>query len=277
MSKATVLIVDDELLVRRLLAEMLGRAGYNVELASSGVAALERLHQPGIDLLLLDLRLGEIDGVQVMEKARQIWPQLPIIMLTAHGSLASAIAAVRCGAADYLLKPINADLLRERVASVLSNYSQLRQRGQLLQSMYSQFQSILHNEGLLHEAGAHDPAHEARGLVYEAGPLQIDVDRHMVLMHGQPVEVTPSEFAILLELLSQPGAVVPCLRLTHATQTVADDEEAARQLIRPHIVRLRRKLEPNPQEPRHLISVRGVGYRWIADPVGAAVAQFVFA
>jgi DNA-binding response OmpR family regulator len=80
--------------------------------------------------------------------------------------------------------------------------------------------------------------------------------------HGRNVDVTPSEFAILLELLGQPGVVVPCLRLAQAIQTPAADEEEARQLIRPHVVRLRRKLEADPQQPHHLISVRGVGYRW---------------
>jgi two-component system KDP operon response regulator KdpE len=103
--------------------------------------------------------------------------------------------------------------------------------------------------------------------VYRSGPLHLDVQRHAVMMHEQPVEVTPSEFAILVELLSHPGAVVPCLRLTEAIQTAVDDEEAARQLIRPHIVRLRRKLELDPQQPCYLLSVRGLGYRWASEPV----------
>lgn len=275
--KPTLLLADDELMVRRLLGDALTRAGYQVVLASSGAEAIERLRQPGIDLLLIDFRIGDMDGVQVMELARQLWPQLPIVMLTAHGSLASAIAALRCGAADYLLKPVNAEVLRERIATILSGYRQSRARAETLQTLYSQFQSLLHNEGLLREAAVGRPA-AARGTVYESGPLWIDVDRHVVLMHGQPVDVTPSEFAILLELLGQPGAVVPCLRLTRAIQTLADDEEAARQLIRPHIVRLRRKLEANPQQPCHLISVRGLGYRWIGEPELVPAGQhFAFA
>lgn len=278
MKKATLLLVDDELMVRRLLGDALERANYRVELASSGAEAIERLLRPGIDLLLVDFRIGDMDGVQVMQAARKLWPQLPIVMLTAHGSLASAIAALRCGASDYLLKPINADTLRERIGAILSSYHQSRTRHETLQTLYSQFQSLLHSEGLLSEPQASQRPGAAGSMVYESGPLRVDVDRHVVLMHGQPVEVTPSEFAILLELLSQPGTVVPCLRLTHAIQTLADDEEAARQLIRPHIVRLRRKLEANPQQPCHLISVRGLGYRWIGEPaLAAANAQFAFA
>jgi len=106
MTTETILIVDDEQIVRRLMGDALQRAGYTVELAASGAEALERLSRPGIDLMLLDLQLGDLDGVQVMRVAREHWPELQIMMLTAHGSLTSAIAAVRHGAADYLLKPL---------------------------------------------------------------------------------------------------------------------------------------------------------------------------
>ena len=132
MKKATVLIVDDELMVRRVLGDALTRAGYAVELAGSGHEGLQRLHSPGIDLLLLDLFLGDLDGVEVMQEARQLWPQLPIIMLTAHGSLSSAISAVRCGAADYLLKPISVETLRESVARVLEKSTAVNHRSEWL-------------------------------------------------------------------------------------------------------------------------------------------------
>jgi two-component system KDP operon response regulator KdpE len=266
MSRATLLLVDDELIVRRLLGDALARAGYHVEVASSDTEALDRLARPGIDMLLVDLRLGDADGVQVMQAARQLWPRLPIIMLTANGSLSSAIAAVRCGVADYLLKPIDLDTLRERVAVILDEYYSARARAEQLTSMYSQLQAILQGEGWLHETHADAPAPAPGVRVYRAGPLALDVQYHTVLLHQRPIDVTPSEFAILVELLRNPGAVVPCLRLTEAIQTAVDDEEAARQLIRPHIVRLRRKLEHDPQQPSYLLSVRGLGYRWANEP-----------
>lgn len=262
MGTETVLIVDDEVVVQRVLGDALRRAGYAVEVANNGSEALERLAQPGVDLLLLDLRLGDIDGVQVMQAARAQWPRLPIVMLTAHGSLPSAIAAVRYGAADYLLKPISVDALRERVTAVLADHQATQARAERLKSMYFQFQTMLRSEGLLHETTIGASGSMSLTTVYVAGPLRLDVQRHAATMHGQPVDLTPSEFAILRELLNQPGAAVSCLRLAQAIQTVAEDEEEARQLIRPHIVRLRRKLEADPQQPCHLISVRGIGYRW---------------
>jgi two-component system KDP operon response regulator KdpE len=273
MSRATLLLVDDELIVRRLLGDALARAGYHVEVASSDTEALDRLGRPGIDMLLVDLRLGDADGVQVMQAARRLWPRLPIIMLTANGSLSSAIAAVRCGVADYLLKPIDLETLRERVAAILDEYVQLQTRTEQLTLMYSQLQSILQGEGWLPKTHADMAAQPAGVRVYRSGPLALDVQYHTVLLHQQPVEVTPSEFAILVELLRNPGAVVPCLRLTEAIQTAVDDEEAARQLIRPHIVRLRRKLERDPQQPSYLLSVRGLGYRWANEPTVVPIAD----
>ena len=262
MNTETILIVDDEHVVRRLMGDALQRAGYTVELAASGAEALERLRRPGVDLMLLDLQLGDLDGVQVMRAAREHWPELQIMMLTAHGSLPSAIAAVRHGAADYLLKPLPVEMLRERVSCVLAQRRAAQEQAAQLRSVYTNLQSVLTSAGLLQEAAVGGPNAEAPNLIYEAGPLRIDVRRHTVAMSDRAVDVTPSEFAILLELLGQPGVVVTCLRLTQAIQTPAVDEEEARQLIRPHIVRLRRKLEFDPQQPRHLLSVRGVGYRW---------------
>jgi DNA-binding response OmpR family regulator len=265
MQKATILIVDDELVVRRVLGDVLARAGYTVELAGNGQEALARLAHPGIDLVLLDLQLGDIDGVQVMEQARKRWADLPIVMLTAHGSLTSAIAAVRYAAADYLLKPISLDELRTRVAAVLAAYANTHARQERLKAVYNQMHSLLVGEGILHEAEAGAPAGPTGSSFHVIGSLRLDERKHTVTMHGQPVDVTPIEFAILLELIIQPSVVVSCSQLARAANTVVSDEEEARQIIRPHIVRLRRKLEAYPQQPKYLLSVRGLGYRWSAD------------
>lgn len=268
MRKATILIVDDELLVRRVLGDALVRVGYKVEQAANGQAALERLRQEGIDLLLLDLFLGDLDGVQVLQEARKLWPMLPIVMLTAHGSLSSAIEAVRHGAADYLLKPVSVETLRSCVSRVLEQSASNLKRSEWLRSMYQQMRSFLEQEGILGSEGAFDEfavkayPNRSTAHIFQAGPLRIDTQQHTVSMHGRPIEVTPSEFLILQELLSQQGAVVPCSRLVKVLHSSVENEEEARQIIRPHIVRLRRKLEPDTPRPCHLLSIRGVGYRW---------------
>ncbi len=252
----TILVVDDEAVVRRVLGDALSQAGYRVRTASSVEEALALLGQGSVDLMLLDLQLGGRDGVEVLREARTRWPQLAVLILTAHGSLSSAIEAVRLDAADYLLKPIGIDALRARVAEVLARQRAGQQRQERIRHMYQQLQAIVHDEGLIPQA---EPV---AGEIFQAGPLTLDVPRHQVRMGGQPVELTPTEFAILQALARANGAVVPCTQLIQSFQSVNMEEDEARQVMRPHIVRLRRKIEPDPQRPIYVQSVRGVGYRW---------------
>lgn len=256
---ASILVVDDEAVVRRVLSDALSQAGYRVRAAASGEAALAMMVDEPAELILLDLQLGDSDGVEVMRTSRERWPQTQVIILTAHGSLASAIAAVRSDAADYLLKPIGVDELRRRVGEVIMRHRAGRERQERIRTMYQQLQALVADEGLLERQPGAGGAGE-RAL--SAGPLSVDVARHMVRMAGQPVEVTPTEFAILHALARNPGTVVPCVQIVQTFQGSVASEDEARQMLRPHIVRLRRKIEPDAAHPIYIQSVRGVGYRW---------------
>lgn len=258
-SPATILVVDDEAVVRRVLSDALSKEGYRVRNVSSAEDCLAALSAEQADLLLLDLQLGDVDGVEVMGTVRTRWPQTEIIILTAHGSMMSAIAAVRHGAADYLLKPVGVDALRARVAEVLARQRAVRERQEGIRHMYQQLQALVAAEGLAPQPpGPSLPP----GQIYVAGPLTLDVQRHTARMDGRAIDLTPTEFAILLALAAQPGSVVPCAQIVRSFQSGVNDEEEARQVLRPHIVRLRRKLESDPSRPTYVQSVRGVGYRW---------------
>jgi two-component system KDP operon response regulator KdpE len=264
---ATILVVDDEAVVRRVLGDALAQAGHAVRTAGSGEAALAALKEEPADLVLLDLQLGDADGVEVMQAIRERWPQTQIIILTAHGSMSSAIAAVRNEAADYLLKPIGVEALRCRAAEVLARHRASRQRQERIRTMYEQLQALVSEEHLPpSRAALPTPPRANQG---GAGPLSIDTTRHIVRMGGQPVDVTPTEFAILQALVRIPGAVVPCGQIVQGFQAGVTDEDEARQILRPHIVRLRRKLELDPSRPTYIQSVRGVGYRWNSSGAGA--------
>jgi DNA-binding response OmpR family regulator len=131
--------------------------------------------------------------------------------------------------------------------------------------MYLQLQALVLDEGLAPER-EHEPMTSGASLdLFTAGPLSLDVVRHQVRIEGHPVEVTPTEFAILHTLIRNPGAVVPCTQIVQSFQGNVADEDEARQILRPHIVRLRRKLERDPSQPAHLQAVRGVGYRWQSE------------
>ncbi|NNJ10838.1 response regulator transcription factor [Chloroflexales bacterium ZM16-3] len=267
MGSSSILVVDDEALVRRVLGDALIQAGYRVHRAADGTEALAVLEETSAHLMLLDLQLGEEDGVDVMRAARSRWPNLPIIILTAHGSMSSAIEAVRNDAADYLLKPISMDTLRARVSEVLDQHRASQQRSERIRTMYEQIQALVEDEGIGTERA---PAPAPLNATLRTGPLMIDVQQHMVRMAGQTIDLTPTEFAILHTLVRQPGTVIPCTQLIQAFQHGQMEEDEARAVMRPHIVRLRRKLEPNPQQPLYILSVRGIGYRWNDgdDPVG---------
>lgn len=259
--RATILVVDDEAVVRRVLGDALTQAGYRVRTVASAEAALAAMADEPADLVLLDLQLGDADGVEVMQAVRERWPETQLIVLTAHGSMASAIAAVRHDAADYLLKPIGVDALRVRVAEVLERHQAGRRRQEHIRTLYEQLRVIVDDE----RPGAASATQRAPAVsagVYSAGPLTVDVSRYLVRMGGHPVDVTPTEFAILQSLARIPGAVVPCGQIVQSFQGGVADEDEARQMLRPHIVRLRRKLEPDPAQPIYIQSVRGVGYRW---------------
>lgn len=254
----TILIVDDEAVVRRVLGDALEQAGYRVRRAASGAEALAILAQAPIDLMVLDLQLGDTDGVAIMREVRIQWAHLPIIILTAHGSLSSAIEAVRHEAADYLLKPIGLDTLRNRVAETIARTHANRQRHERLKTMYSEIQALVAAEGLVPHRALPLPPMEC----IAAGPLTIDLHRHEVRLHGHAIEVTPTEFSILHTLAQYADAPISCTRLVDAFQGGSFAEDEARQIMRPHIVRLRRKIEADPQHPAFLQSVRGIGYRW---------------
>lgn len=263
-AQASILIVDDEAVVRRVFGDALAQAGYRVRLAESGEAALAALAVAPAELVLLDLQLGDSDGIEVMRAARERWPQLQIIILTAHGSMASAIEALRADVADYLLKPVSVEALRTRVAEVLARNRTNRERTERLRSMSQQLQAMLNADEMPPAPAKPTLAGER---VLRAGPLVLDIGRHSLHMDGQSIEVTPTEFAILHALLHSAGAVVTCGQLAQGFQSGVVDEDEARQIMRPHIVRLRRKLEPDPARPAYLQSVRGVGYRWNSNGI----------
>ncbi|PDW02861.1 response regulator transcription factor [Candidatus Viridilinea mediisalina] len=262
---AHILVVDDETVVRRVLGDALAQAGYRVRTAASGEQALALMAEHAADLVLLDLQLGDTNGVDVMHVMRERWPQTQIIILTAHGSMSSAIAAVRHEAADYLLKPIGVDALRQRVGEVLVRHRASRERQTLIRNMYEQLQSLVEEESSPRAAPeVATPVVQPDEQTLMAGPLMVDSGRYQVSMSGQPIEVTPTEFAILQILARHPGSAVSCVQIVQTFQAGVDSEDEARQMVRPHIVRLRRKIEPDPAHPRYIQSVRGIGYRWMA-------------
>jgi DNA-binding response OmpR family regulator len=235
MEGTHTLIVEDESSIRFFLERTLGRSGHIVEMASSGEEALDRLKDASFDLVLLDLKLGgRVDGLRVLEAVRWRWPETVVVILTAHGSLESAMAAIREGVDGYLLKPVEPAELRQAVEEALERRRSLAQAQE-----------------------------EKEGQVLQQGPFLVDLNRHLVTLDGELLELTPREFSLLVHLVHNAHRVVSPKELVRVVgQYEVEDVHEARQIVKWYIHRLRRKVEPDPSKPCYILNVRGVGYRF---------------
>lgn len=271
--KAHILLVEDDSTLRETLARTLQRADYEVTQAADGTTALALLTQrddahPGYDLILTDIVMGTVDGVEVTNVARR-QPEPPeVILLTGHGSLETAMSAIRAGAFDYLLKPCRTAYVLERVAAAIER-RQLRLRqlrdAQVLHAV-SGFLKHLQDEtspDRLPEAaeqgdGKDLPPPQER---YQTiGVLRIDTYRHEVWFAEQRLHMTRTEYMILHCLAETAGRVVTYGNLMRHIRGYTMSESEAHGLLRAHIRNLRKKLDR-----RYLISVPGVGYM-LSDP-----------
>lgn len=224
----TILVVDDELKITRLLRDYLEQAGFAVVVAASGADALAAARTVKPDLMVLDLGLPGMDGLDVARSVRRDG-DLPIIMLTARGDETDRVAGLELGADDYLVKPFSPRELVARVRAVLRRSDDTVATPDVIR--------------------AHD--------------LEIDLPRMRVTIAGSQVALTPSEFELLVTLARRPGRVFTRAQLLEAIHGVAID--SYERAIDAHVKNLRRKIEPEPGRPRYLLTVHGVGYRF-ADP-----------
>ena len=222
----TILIVDDEARIVKLVRDYLERAGFEVLAAHDGEAALTlaRVEQP--DLIVLDLMLPGVDGLDVCRRLRQE-SGVPIIMLTARVEEADRIVGLELGADDYVTKPFSPGELVARVRATLR-----RVQGQM------------------------GPA-----TVIRAGDLELDTAALTATVAGQPVDLTPTEFQLLATLARQPGRIFSREQLLEAVHGIAFD--GYDRSVDSHVKNLRRKIEPDPRQPRYIHTVYGVGYRFV--------------
>jgi DNA-binding response OmpR family regulator len=220
-----VLVVDDEPMVREVLARYLEREGFSVATAEDGLEALLRFGEATPDLVLLDLMLPKLNGFEVFQQMRETAP-VPVIMLTARGEETDRIVGLDMGADDYVTKPFSPREVISRVRAVLRRI----------------------------ETG---PA-SSGPLVY--GDLELDVDRRELRIREAPVRLTRKEFDLLHFLASHPGVTFSRTQLLEDVWDFAWDGDSATVTV--HVRRLREKIEADPASPAHLVTVWGIGYRF---------------
>jgi DNA-binding response OmpR family regulator len=253
-----ILVVDDEANIRLTLSTLLRRAGYDVYTAENGKEAVALLEQHMFDLLLVDLRMPEMDGMEVVAAARERQPEIAVIVLTGHGSLETAVEGLHQGIFDYLLKTTEPRQVIERVKAGLAQKAQQRRQRTLLDVLGS----AVHE---LRGSPTPEPT-ESGASVITVGALQLNVRQQAATLDGRVVPLTPTEFRVLLCLAEQAGNMVSYAQLVRSAQGYDASEHEAGELIKPHIRHLRQKLEPDAAEPRYILNVRGKGY--LLSPVG---------
>ncbi|MEW6307608.1 MAG: response regulator transcription factor [Bacillota bacterium] len=227
-----ILVVEDEPAILKLVAYNLERDGFEVAQAADGPAALKACQLDPFDLILLDIMLPGLDGLEVFRRLRTSRPEVPVVFLTARDAEVDRIVGLELGADDYITKPFSP---RELVARV---------------------------KAVLRRAGRGAPAEGGGAMV--RGDLRIDLNRHEVTRAGEGIALTPTEFSLLTHLARHPGRVYTRATLLDAIWGI--DFAGDTRTVDMHISNLRDKLEPDPARPRYIVTVRGVGYRLEGEP-----------
>jgi len=230
----TVLLVDDDAALLEVMSIVLSSEGYRVITAADGAEALKKVGGEGLNLVVLDVMLPRISGFEVLKKIREK-SDVPVVMLTAKSQSVDKVVGLELGADDYITKPFDTKELLARIRAILRRFG--RQEGR-------------DRDGAL-----------------RLGPLELDPNGYTVTKHGEPLELTPTEFKILALLMKRPGRAFTRTQISEAVST--GSHYLASRYIDVHISRLRAKVESDPREPHIIQTVPSVGYR-AARPSPAA-------
>ena len=255
---AKILIVDDEPGVRESLSEVLKIWGYQVESSESGAEALEILKVSDIDLVLLDLRLPGMDGVEVMGEIRKYHPDTRIIIITGFGTMESAIEAIRSGAQDYLLKPYKSEDILISISKALSEKETKTRKEILIEQLASSLDQLKDVEGI---SRAELPA---RRVVNLPLGVMVDLERREIWRGNVRAHLTPTESKLLSLFIDNQSRVLTHQDLVFMVQGIEVDKSEAPEVLRPMVSRLRKKMALFPGVEDWISNVRGTGY--LFDP-----------
>jgi two-component system alkaline phosphatase synthesis response regulator PhoP len=253
--------VDDEKHLRQSLSYILQKEQYRVETAASAEGALNCLKSVEFDLMFLDLNFPGMSGIDLLVEVHKYYPRMPVLILTAHAELDSAIQAVRLGARDYLIKPVDPEKILTRVAEILAESEQPSRHKEI----FSQMQHLLNElqtsntEDRTPTRPAPPPADTAGFL--KKGNFELDLDAHHATMNGKYISVTGIYFDYLATLLRHAPKAVAYKTLVKETQGYDVMIPEATDMARWRIHELRHMIEVDPQHPQYILTVRGFGYR----------------
>ncbi len=255
-SDAHILLVDDEPAVRLFLAEELRSHGYRVTALGSGEEALAWLRHNQADVVVLDLKMGGMNGLQVMAALEGMPLPPAMIVLTAYGSLEAAVETMRHGGCDFLCKPCPPDRLLAAIERGLARRRKEQEREELLRLIEEAARKLQAMPGASLEDDPPPQILEGRGLL-------LDRQRGTVVCRGQPLSLSPSEFRLLACLMSHPNRPLSFRDMLRCTHGVDEPEAVARETLRTTLWRLRKKLPPADDGRPYIVNVRGRGYMFV--------------
>lgn len=252
--KSRILVVDDEAMIRDSLEEILRLEGYEVLTAENGEIALTMIQQDHFDMVLLDLKMPGMDGIDVIKMISRISPDTRVILLTGHGSMETAIDALRLGAHDYILKPATTSEILSSVARGLARRAEQQHRRMLLEQLDASLQRLKESEGLESSVTS-----EIQTITLENGVI-IDLARREIWRGNIRISLTPTEGKLMKVLLEHRGQVLSHRELVLMVQGYETTDWEAPEVLRPLVSRLRRKLGVFPNGENWITNVRGTGY-----------------
>jgi DNA-binding response OmpR family regulator len=264
LQNARLLIVDDERTTRLSLSEIFTLRGATTATAADGVEALDLLQHGDFDLIVLDIKMPGISGLQVLEYVQEHAPGTVCILLTAHATIDSAIHALRRGAFDYVLKPAQPKTIIEVVERGLAKRQEFLRRQNLVDLMEQTVEAFKTGNPVPTTPAPLLPS--SGSITSQTGNLSVDFQRREARMNDQELDLTPTEFDTLAYLIKNAERVVSCRDLVKAVHGYDTTEHAARPIMRVHIHRLRQKIETDAADPQRLLTIRSAGYMLTSQP-----------
>jgi DNA-binding response OmpR family regulator len=262
---SSILIVDDEPNLRRSLAMILQREGFQVTAAGSALEAMRYLEAGIFQLAFLDIKMPDRDGITLLGDIRSKYPDMPILILTAHATLETAMQAVRLGANDYLLKPIDPAAIVRRVRDILEEQRLPRRRRAITSQLHELLDELRQmDESVEPRPESAAPAASSRDARYlQRGTFTLDMHTRTLELGDRTIPLPPSTFNFLVSLLRHSPEPVTYEVLVQEAQGYDLSRAEARELARGQAHELRKALESDLRNPRYVITVRDVGYRLV--------------
>jgi DNA-binding response OmpR family regulator len=237
-----------------------------VTTAASGKEGLTLLSQGTFDLVYMDIRMPDMNGLETLEAISASYPKLPVILFTGQPDLNSAVRALRHGAMDYLQKPLKPELIIERAKTVMLQLERERRKKEIqsqIETLQNELKSLENEEQV--EPGSKDKEADGDERYLKRGNLTLDLHTHRVTVDNQTVDLAPTAFNYLLVLARHAPGIVNYQTLVTEAQGYQTDAREAQDLAKWHVHQIRETIEPDAQHPTFIINVRGMGYRLVVD------------